>query len=73
MERGQFAGAELETAVGAIREYGKDYGLTPDELADVFHEGILAIAKKPNRPAWLARARLARERWEGTAVTKTAE
>jgi len=35
-----------DCAMSMIREYTVERGITPQELLDVFHEGILAVAEK---------------------------
>jgi len=41
-----FSPPNHDCSASMIREYGKEHGITPQQLLDVFHEGILAIAEK---------------------------
>lgn len=43
----------LVAAASMIRNYGEDHGLTPQALIDVFHDGLVAKARRLDRPAWL--------------------
>ena len=36
----------LSAAASMIRVYGEERQITPDQLIQVFHEGVLAIAEK---------------------------
>ena len=44
---------DLASAASMIRHYGQEHGLTPQQLLDVFDDGLVAAMHKTPPPAWL--------------------